>query len=667
MAGTVRSWLGASETSPSASTARRARLNAWLAGALLLLLLLTAACVSKAVPSRSSGAQPDDTGAMAGITSPVIDAPSGGTHAPQTSTSTSSSSETVAMDDCPAGLSPNVVSALQAADVPQGQRWLYPYDTTVMPRGLAAPMLQWDVPADAIYLHLHSSAFDYKGCFQLSQPAASLPIPQDVWDVAAAQSTGKQDPLTIDLTMSTGATLVRLPPLHLIFALASLKSAVYYNTFNSALGNQQGIFGSVVMRILPGASQPDIFLRISEPNGNCIGCHSVSASGNRMTAQTNGPFDLSEVEGGSYDLSSVAAQEIPPLKSRLPRGAFAALTPDGSKFVIQGAMTDNFTGPVASDGVVTNVPLTGGPQTSGLYETDTGKEILDSGMVPYPYMPMFSVDGALIVFNHADPSDPMTGHSLAVMDFAAQTNKFSNLRAVYRSETRFPAWPFFLPEVVRDPQGGGSAVGRRVIFALGECSFSTAGLTYSPQQSDLWWLDIDSGVASPLAAANGDDPSGKTYLPYAARDAHLSFFPTVSPVAAGGYFWLFFTSKRNYGNALVTEQAQDHPESKKIWVSAIDIEASPGSDPSHPAFYLPGQELESGSVRAFAALDACRADGDSCASGIDCCCGFCTGDKCECSQTPACSKLDEKCGTAADCCDKALSCIGGFCGEVILQ
>jgi hypothetical protein len=353
------------------------------------------------------------------------------------------------------------------------------------------------------------------------------------------------------------------------------------------------------------------------------------------------------------------------VKGTLKRAGFAALTPDGSKFVIQGAATDNFTGPIASDMKVTNVLGSFGPQTSSLYETDTGNQVPDSGIVPYPYMPMFSVDGKLIIFNHVNPSDSMTGHTLAVMNFDAQKNKFSNLRPVYQSAARFPAWPFFLPEVARESQGGGSQIGRRVIFALGECDFAAAGLSATPHQSDLWWLDIDSGVSAPLATANGDNASGMTYLPYAERDRHLNFYPTVSPVAAGGYFWLFFTSKRNYGNIQVTDTAENHAESKKIWVSAIDIEAAPGSDPSHPAFLLPGQEVESGNVRAFASLDACRADGDACASGIDCCCGFCTNDKCECAQTVACAKLDERCSGAADCCDKTQSCIGGFCGELI--
>jgi hypothetical protein len=134
-------------------------------------------------------------------------------------------------------------------------------------------------------------------------------------------------------------------------------------------------------------------------------------------------------------------------------------------------------------------------------------------------------------------------------------------------------------------------------------------------------------------------------------------------VAAGGYFWVFFTSKRNYGNAFVADPPEVRAEGKKIWVAAIDINAPEGSDPSHPAFFLPGQELESGNIRAFAALEPCKANGSMCGSGVDCCCGFCTDGQCACKVT--CAKLDEKCSTADDCCDKTLSCIGGFCGTIV--
>ncbi len=47
------------------------------------------------------------------------------------------------------------------------------------------------------------------------------------------------------------------------------------------------------------------------------------------------------------------------------------------------------------------------------------------------------------------------------------------------------------------------------------------------------------------------------------------------------------------------------------------------SDPSHPPFYMRGQEMCGRSENAYYALDPCKASGGSCTSGVDCCGGQC--------------------------------------------
>jgi hypothetical protein len=241
---------------------------------------------------------------------------------------------------------------------------------------------------------------------------------------------------------------------------------------------------------------------------------------------------------------------------------------------------------------------------------------------------------------------------------------------------QFAAWPFFMPDVVDKPVDGEVTAlpppprGKRVVFALGAVpDFTTqeqpVGITAHP--SDLWWVDVDSGQAAPLSRANGTDPMGAPILPYGDRDVHKNYIPTVSPVAAGGYFWVFFTSKRNYGNLFIGDPVETNADAKKIWVAAIDINAPPGSDASHPAFFLPGQEIESGNIRAFAALEPCRENGSMCETGIDCCCGFCIDGACACKPKDKCAEIDDKCTTAADCCDTHASCIGGFCGYITVM
>ena len=581
----------------------------------------------------------------------------------------------ISMDQCPGSVAADAAARLTDAAVGAGSgRLLYPYDKTVFPQGLTAPVLQWDAPEGAsVMLHLTSQFLDYRVCLPLTA-GTNVAIPQEAWVLAESQSLGAADPLTIDIVIDAGGTSSRLTQLTVLFAIAKLKGAVYYNTYGSLLANQMGAVGGVVMRVLPGKDAPDVFLTANDPL-NCIGCHAVSADGSRMVAEIHGQPGTFEGPSASYDLAAVGTAVNPPaIKSDLVRAGFAALYPDGSVYVTTGRTQ---VGPIGSlPGTPPgNVPGTFGPEESKLFDTNTGAEIPGSGVEPYAYMPTFSVDGTKLVFTQMDTGG-MGGHSLAVMDFDRATNKFSGAREIYRDAAQYVGWPFFMPDVVEARVEGEVTAtpppprGKRVIFALGQTpDFVTQDqpLGLTPHPSDLWWVDVDTGVAAPLQRANGLDANGAPALPYGERDAHKNYIPTVSPVAAGGYFWMFFSSKRNYGNLFVADPPETRAEGKKIWVAAVDINAPPGTDPSHPAFFLPGQELESGNIRAFAALEPCRDNAVACETGIDCCCGFCIEGACACKPEDHCSEIDEACETAADCCDPNASCIGGFCGFIVVQ
>jgi hypothetical protein len=150
------------------------------------------------------------------------------------------------------------------------------------------------------------------------------------------------------------------------------------------------------------------------------------------------------------------------------------------------------------------------------------------------------------------------------------------------------------------------------------------------------------------------------------------------PLAAGGYYWVVFTSRRKYGNIIV-DDPQDAQDRKKLWVAAIDINVANGENPpktmaydaSHPAFYLPGQELPAGNMRGFWALDPCKQVGNSCETGDECCSGYCRqstgpdgGIIFACVTPPSgCSNEFEKCTTTADCCGASSGqiCINSHC------
>jgi hypothetical protein len=112
---------------------------------------------------------------------------------------------------------------------------------------------------------------------------------------------------------------------------------------------------------------------------------------------------------------------------------------------------------------------------------------------------------------------------------------------------------------------------------------------------------------------------------------------------------------------------------KKLWVAAIDLGAAPGTDASHPAFYLPAQEILACNSRGFWVLDPCRDDGSSCTSGDQCCNGYCEPNgpmgALVCSNPPPgmCAGPMERCSSDADCCQGDDICVNGFCTQLGVQ
>ncbi|HTB72576.1 MAG TPA: hypothetical protein VK762_05015 [Polyangiaceae bacterium] len=559
---------------------------------------------------------------------------------------------------CPGPLAPDTATALKAGGaVDPAMSWLYPYSGTVFPAGLQGPILQW-VPQSggtaAALLHMHSRLFDYQGCFVPSNPG-QLAVPNIEWAVAAAQSSGASDPLTVELTTSSSTGVVSGPITETwTLARGPLAGAVYYDTYGSKLGPSASTSNGAVMKLVPGAAQPTAFLTTAAgatPFGPCVSCHAVAASGSLLATEEEffpGGDPLYGKGSESFALTATSQPDAgSPLASTLNDSwGLSAVYPDGSLLLTSGEPADS-TASVTFPSVAGNNPGMIGPKKTAMYSAMTGATIAFSGLsAQYATMPMFSPDGKHVVYNDYDAG---SGHTLTVMDFDVSTKKFSNAVAVFHDATLYPGWPSFTPD------------SQWVVFALGSASnYATeTPPTASPvNSSQLYIVSAAGGTAQRLDGASGY-AGGQTYLPAGSADNNLDFYPNVSPVASGGYFWVYFTSRRSYGN-LYSHGSAD-VGSKAIWMAAIDIGVMSGHDPSHPAFYLPGQELGSGAVRATAVLAPCASNGASCTSGFDCCGGTCTAG--QCAPPSGCSIENNRCSNSADCCDDPtpLRCIGGYC------
>jgi hypothetical protein len=566
---------------------------------------------------------------------------------------------------------------------------VYPYDGTVFPRGVLAPLVAWDWTkgdADAIKIDLStkSGSFHWSGRFgrpailtDTAGPFVQHPIPQDVWERASNSASGKADPLTVAVTVASGGQAYGPIEQHWVIADARLSGIIYYNSYGTQLAKNfagavagDGKFGGATLGIRVGDTAPTLVAGSDGSDANCRVCHSVSADGSRLVSAhfNSGASAYALNANGNVDETTMGVSV-----------EFPGMYPDGSLAL-------------SALGEVLQLPDAAAPLAS------TGLSDLATNFGT----PTFSPDGKRVVFN------PLSGGSLAnpkqklvVVDFDRQTLEFSNPLTVVDyaglpSETR-PGWPAFFPDgksIVYHHQTKAGVDGND----LGDLRTRKGAL------ARLYWNGLSgTETSTPLDRLNGLDENGTSYLaalsaPVALTctgdgaavgniqtshesDVELNYEPTVNPVAGGGYAWVVFTSRRRYANVATIPPFCSDPRGvdlienitpKKLWVAAIDLDAKPGTDVSHPAFYLAGQELLAGNSRGFWVLDPCRADGISCATGDQCCNGFCQPDADTgaliCGAKPpqySCSGLQDKCTTSADCCDKNHSCIGGFCGPVV--
>jgi hypothetical protein len=478
--------------------------------------------------------------------------------------------------------------------------------------------------------------------------AGRVSLPQDVWDKAAEQTLGKSDPFTVELSAIRGSDVKGPISQKVVIAPGSLRGSVFYNSYSSPMAKKKGAPGGAILRI-PSGGEAEVFVG----QEGCVGCHSVSAQGNRLVASAS---DFPDTQG-VYKLEPDGPVNPPPIRGN--GMADVGVSPDGTVYGTGGY----------------------------LYETDTGAVVENSGLPMNAYQPNFSPDGKWITF--AEMDQVTYAFSLVVMSWDAANRKFADYRKVVEvavdpvsgAPARVIQWPTFLP----DSKG--------VVFA-------------DQTTNELYVVDLQTREVTILARAMGydtpeqaADPVGdKTYLPFGVVELRQSFYPTIAPVAAGGYFWVFFDTSRKYGNFDTTkiEPGLEQPPlpqnpicqilpflcpppvpvdpqpvptgvpSRQLWVAAVEIspDGSYAHDPSAPAFYLPGQEIGANNHRAFAALDPCLANGSSCESGTECCDGFCTEGMCS-TPMERCSKTEEACKSASDCCDKQEQCISGFCSTII--
>jgi hypothetical protein len=86
-------------------------------------------------------------------------------------------------------------------------------------------------------------------------------------------------------------------------------------------------------------------------------------------------------------------------------------------------------------------------------------------------------------------------------------------------------------------------------------------------------------------------------------------WPHWAPTSAADYYWVVFSSERNYGHLLTQGNTASAciengvQQCKQIWVSAISkatlMSGNPPSDPSSPPMWMPGQDIGADNISPY--------------------------------------------------------------------
>lgn len=442
---------------------------------------------------------------------------------------------------------------------------VYPNPNAVIPHDLAAIDVQWNPVAGATAYRVTLSVDTGDRLSGYVSGAHYLPAADD-WKWLLTHAAGHTIQIqvaaaTLDAGGAVNGSVSASKTQPLLVSRDDATGALFY--FGTT-GNQ--VVGSGTLLRLPiGALAPVGFINGTITNGLCVGCHSLTRDGKRMTFSYDNVANSllgTPMTLGNVDTSNPAQNQAP---ANTPSAA-GTFNPDGSRLLTshKGKLT--------------------------LRNGTTGVAIADVTTSGPALFPDWSPDGGKIVF--VRPSTPCVtgplgdwgqdsvigfGGALVTMDYDATAGTFSNEQVIFPSDKRNAYYPSYSPD--------GSWIAFTRTDGVTKMSWSgantactgndgTAG-NYDNPSATTWLLPAKGGTAVELAIAN--DASMQT-----------NSWPKWGPSKDGEYLWLSFTSTRPYGNVLTGANAHH-----QLWITGVRA-AGAGDpqkgDPSAPAVWFPFQD-----------------------------------------------------------------------------
>jgi hypothetical protein len=305
-----------------------------------------------------------------------------------------------------------------------------------------------------------------------------------------------------------------------------------------------------------------------------------------------------------------------------------------------------------------------------------------------------SPDGTKLAYVTGD-TDPIGTDTTAwrkgisMMDFDQDTRTLTNKKRIINNAGAAGSqntlkWPFFEHDsrslIVQESNSSNYCNTENPSSDVGKaCRHSRYG-HMAPTNRGLWpgiLHSVDTAAADPASTKaelsrlnDAEDPA----------DADKAYQPTVLPFESGGYRWVVFTSPRSYGNQVNQVGTHFTCGATMLWVAAMDDEPASATDRSHPAFFLPGQNVARirgqdattpehfVNERGYLVPSPCKPNDTPCTTSDECCTDNCAVSSVPesgpptrvCKDEDACSETGGACLSNSDCCGGS-PCVASKC------
>ncbi|HUB06768.1 MAG TPA: hypothetical protein VMB50_07200 [Myxococcales bacterium] len=550
-----------------------------------------------------------------------------------------------------AGAGPGNFTGTPASGGASSPVMLYPYDKTIIPVNLQPLDFQWEPGTGNGVFRLTltgtlSTLIAYVSPSNPSKP--SYTFDPSVWTPFAESNIGQT--VTVDLAgapSGSPATVYGAPTQSLTLASSRMAGDIYY--WSVSLGE--------ILALPAGATTPTEITvpasDVSSGGSSCIACHVISPDGSKLSAELWG--------GGSPGtvLNLAANGTAPP--ALVPGSAgidwdFSAFAADN-----QSLLTTNAAG-FTLRSAATGTPLAVG---SGAVNGNLNAALGCGTAVPGSSdaactHPAWSRDGDFLVYAKSNGGNDWTFSDSYLLLAQWATDGGVGTTGYFHGVRELVADNVDASDRTANVYPTISVDDSLVAFGRSSGSYCVNGSACSTDSR----LDIvPIGGGAPLELVQAES------LPNGGGTDTTSRFANFSPYKEGGYHWLAFFSLRPYG-------WQTTGTNRQIWITAVDDNGTPASDPSHPAFWLPGQSTASDNDKAQWATLPCVGEGQTCQGDIDCCgsgqdggllCRYADGGSTCLPAAQACSFWGSACTSDADCCTPTQCELGVCCTPMNCQ